>query len=705
MALSGILNSSLSGLLANQEALRVTSNNVSNANTPGFAKLEADPQTRLAGTQTAGVEIGAVRRVVDEFLNAAVLENNGDSARFEAMRKLHDNLQATLGRPESENSLSAKLNELFTAASELSLDPGDAVTRQEFLSKLKSYTAEASRIAGEIQSLRGTASQRIDEATSEANAKIEQIFELNKKIGQQDAQGSETAGLKNQRQAALEELSAILDIRTVENDNGSVDVRTGNGTTLISQTRYSELGYAPPGEVGAETEFPPIQLHHIDPTTGERQTAARPIDGDIRSGRLRGLLDMRDDQLVDMSLALGELAARVADEVNRVHNLNSQVPAPNTLEGDTVPLAGTAPHNFTGQTTFAVVDGNNEVVDRFTYDFGANPGASLNDVAANVSANLSGGTLSFNNGKMSLSASNADHGVVIAEGQTNPSDRAGRSFSHFFGMNDLLTARSPGLFETGVNGGDAHNIAPGGSIEFTVSGGNGGEIKRVTLDTDTTATFDDVVNALNDPGKLGDRFNVSLTGKGELEIDPKSGRDDLSVQVTSDSTDVAGTGISLSQMFGIGERFRADAARDFRIVEGVPENADRLSTARFDLSAGVGDVALAKGDQTGALALEALQDKVVETEDAGELAGQKRALGAFNNAVLGNFGAIADRVSGAEESSQSLKSELQQRQESVSGVNIDEEMANLVTFQNSYNAAARVLSTVQELFDTLLQTV
>jgi len=705
MALSGIINSSLSGLLTNQEALRVTSNNVTNVNTPGFARLEADTQTRVAGSDTSGVEIAGVRRVVDEFLNAAVLENNGDSARFEAMRGLHDSFQANLGRPESDSSLSARMNEVFSALGDLALDPSDAVSRQEVLSKLQSYTQEVSRLADELQSLRGSASQRMEEAVGEANSSIRRVFELNQQIMHQKAQGGETAGLENQRQAALEDLSAIIDIRTSQNDNGTVDVLTGTGARLVSQTRLSELDYSSPGTVGAETEFPPVELHHINPATGEREGPARAIDGDIRSGRLRGLMDMRDGQLVDMSLALGELAARVADEVNRVHNLNTPVPPPNTLEGETVPLDGTAQHNFTGETTFAVINENNEVVNRFTYDFDANAGASLDDVAANVSANLGGGTLSFTNGQMAFSADNANHGVVIAEGEANPSDRAGQSFSHFFGMNDLLTARSPGLFETGVTGGEDHNIAAGGTVEFTVSDRHGRELKRVTLDTDTTTTFDDIVTALSDQNALGDRFNVSLTAKGELDISPKSGQGDLDLRVTSDTTDVAGTGISLSQMFGIGDRFRADAARDFRIVEDVPENAGLLSTARFDPATAVGETALSKGDQDGALALQALESKIIETDDAGELAGQQRALGAFNAAVLGNFGSIADRVAGAEESSQTLQGELEQRQQSVSGVNIDEEMANLVTFQNSYNAAARVLSSVQELFDELLATV
>jgi len=705
MALNSILSTSLTGLLANQEALRVTGANITNVNTPGFARLSVETEALVTGDRTSGVRIAEVRRVVDEFLNMAVLETKADAARFDAMGALHDRLQSALGRPDSESSLSARMDTVFRALGNLALDPSDAITRQEFLSALQAYTEEVSRIADELQSLREAASSQIETAVQQANEAIRQIFDLNQKIRDERGRGGDTGGLENQRQAALETLSSIIDVRTVQNADGTVDLLTTSGARLVAPTSFSELAFTGPGAVGAETSFPPVTLQRIDPQTGQAEGTARPINGDIRSGRLRGLIDMRDRQLVDMSVALGELAARVADEVNRVHNLNSAVPAPNTLAGDAKPLAATAPHHFTGQTTFAVLDSQNQVVDRFTYDFGANSGATLQDVANTVSANLTGGTLTFSAGRMVFSADDTSGGVAIAEDPATASDRAGRSFAHFFGMNDLLTAREPGLFETGVAGTDAHNVAPGGTLEFAITDRFGRELERVTFDPGSTTTFDDLVSALNAPGALGNFFTASLSAEGELQLTPTPQRPELDLRVVNDTTDIAGTGIGLAEMFGIGSRYRADAARDFRLVESVPANAGLLSTARFDLSAAAGDFGLARGDQSGALALQQLENRLIQTEDAGELAGQTRALGAFNGAVLANFGVMAERVSGAQDSNGALEAELVQRQQSVSGVNIDEELANLVVFQNSYNAAARVLSTVQELFDNLLAAV
>ena len=180
---------------------------------------------------------------------------------------------------------------------------------------------------------------------------------------------------------------------------------------------------------------------------------------------------------------------------------------------------------------------------------------------------------------------------------------------------------------------------------------------------------------------------------------------EANVASAQSSTQPTLTGVSISRFFGIGDPFRAEAAADMRIVEEVPADAGLLATARLKLTALPGEVALFKGDQAGALALQALETKVINFSDAGELAAQARTLSSFNGAVIGNFAQLADRAKLARDDTQNQKTEIEQRRNSISGVNLDEELANLVIFQNSYNAAARALSTVQQLYDALLSVI
>ncbi len=708
MALNGIISTSLTGLSASQEALRVTSDNIANVNTPNYARQVVRQEAVLAGGKSNGVDIQAVERVVDRFLERAVLSATSDAERADTMNLLHERLQAALGRPDSGSNLSARMNTLFESLGSLSLNPSDAVTRQQFLADLGAYTREISRIASIIQELRSDASTEIEARLPAINDTIQEIFTLNSKVVQQRVLSGEPGPAENQRAAALDRLAENLDIRLINNDDGSVDVVTTTGILLVSRSAYAKLSYSAPGQADATIDFPPIEVRRINPQTGAETGTVRELDGEIRSGALRGLLDMRDRDLVNASLALGELAARVSDEINAVHNANVAVPPPNRLTGNVVGLAGSAPHGFTGVVEFAVVDQSGKLVAKTSYDFDANPTASIASMVAAVNAGLGGAaTLSFTNGVMQFTATSGTNGVVIAQDPNNPSDRAGRGFAHFFGMNDLLTAQAPGLYETGVAAGDAHNLAPGGQMDFVVRDAFGKKLATASIDTDTTTTFGDLVTALNDTvNGLGAFFQFSLDAKGRLVAQPTSGAPTgVRFSVVGDTTDLAGTGMSVSRFFGLGDPFRVNAATDLRIVAEVPADAGLLATARFKSTALVGETAVFKGDQTGALAFQQLESKVIDFSAAGELAAQTRTLSSFNGAVIGNFAALAERARIASEDSQNLKTEIEQRRTSVSGVNLDEELANLVVFQNSYNAAARIMASVQALYDSLLSVL
>lgn len=707
MALGAIINSSLSGILTSQEALRVTGNNITNVNTPGFARQAVRTEANVVGSLTSGVSIASIERVVDRFLDEAALRAASEATRFDAKSSLHDLLQSSLGTPDSDGSIGARINATFAALANLALDPSDAVARQSFLERLQGFAGEVSRIADEIQTLRADASRRIDNETGRANEALKQIFDTNRKIVEQTLRGGDVAALENQRQTAMNTLSEIIDIRLTRNADGSIDVSTGTGTQLVTRSFFGRLSHEQPAIVEPRSEFAPILLERIEPSSGLARGNPRTIDAEIRSGSLRGLLDMRDGDLVDMSVALGELAARVADEMNAEHNRSSAVPPPAALVGRATPFLATDPHNFAGTATFVVVDASGDVAASFTYDFGANPMATFSDVVTAVNTGLGGaGTLSLTGGVMRLEAAPPNSGVLIAEDDATASDRAGRSFSHFFGMNDLLEARSTGIFETGVAADDAHNIGAGGMLEFAVHDAFGREIARAVIDTGTTTTHQDILDAINDTTTgIGNFFTFALDAKGALVATPTSPTSNLGFALVNDSTDIGGTGVSYGAAFGIGEGRRAEAAIDFRLVDDTPGKAATLATARFDVGTMVGQPALAAGDQRGVLALQGLESKVISTRIAGQLAGQNRTLSTLGGAVMANFGLLADRAATSAEDSGALRVDVDFQRQSVSGVNLDEELSNLIIYQNSYNAAARMLATVQELFDTLLASV
>ena len=704
MALNSILNTSVTGLFTNQEQLRVTANNIANVNTEGFSRVQVNQEALVLQGDSVGVGISSITRVVDRFLETATRSALSTTEQFTAQREFHDRLQGILGDPASESSLAAQLDQAFTAAADLALNPSDILRRQQTVAEVQDFLVSIDGIQQQIQDLRADASLQISEVIESVNENLRRINELNPLIVAQTATGGEIGGLEGQLAVALTDLSQFIDINVVRQENGSVFVSTTAGQPLID-TSLSQLNYDPPGVVSAETFFPPIDLFRVDDDTLEPISSPVDITGTVRTGRIRGLLDIRDTQLVDLSDTLGELAGRIADEFNRVQNQFTTVPAPSSLTGRQTVVGGAQATNFTGVVTFAVTDASNNLVASTTVDFDAAPPADFNALVAQVNAGLGGAaTLTLTDGVVSFEASAPGNGVVVADDENNPSERAGRGFSHFFGLNDIIRGDEPGIYETGVTTADAHNIGAGQSITFRVRDPAGQELATVNVASFGT-TYGDAITALNDITGLGAFVNFSLDANGALNFTTNPPRSSVDLEVVTDNTQLGTTGVSFGRAFGLAEGQRANAAQDISVLESILSDPNGLALGTFDPTAPVGSQVLSSGDQRGALAFQSIETLQIGFAASGELSGGNATLSQFTARFLGNAGLLAQRATNLEADNSALFEEVQARLSDVTGVNLDEELANLVVFQNAYGAAARILTTVQELFDTLLEAV
>ena len=706
MSLNSILSTSLSGLFANQSAIRVTSNNIANVNTEGYARMRVNTEANVLQGQSVGVNISEIQRVVDRFLEGALRTAGSNTAEFAIEREFHDRLQGVLGDPASNSSLSARIDDVFKAVADLALNPADVLRRQQTLSEMGSFTDQINLFHEQIQNLRADASQQISETVDQINEQLQRIAEIDPLLKRQSATGGEVGGLEGQLSQALGKLAELVDIKVERTTEGGVVVTTQSGYPLYDGS-LSQLSYDAPGVVESGTQFPNISIFRVNSDTLAQTSTAKYFTQHISSGKLAGLLSMRDEQLVDLSLSLGELSARMMDEFNAVQNQFSAVPPPNSMTGKQTIVDGSHPTGFSGIVTFAILDADNEVVQKVTIDFDSAPPADFDALVAQVNAALgTSGTLALNNGVMSFNATNAAHGVVIADDLTTPSDRGGRGFSHFFGMNDLLSAESSGVYETGLTGAEAHGMGTTESISFRVVGANGAEVTTITVPVGSTTSFNGMISALNNGATgLGNYFNFSLDANGELSYAATSNYTGARLEVVNDTTGIGSTGVSFTEAFGIGNLHHAQAAKNITINPAITDDPNRLSLAQFDLTAGVGEVALTDGDQRGALAFQNLETALVSFNAAGELKASSVTLSQYVARFLGNAGLQAQRAQNLEEDNLALQQEIAQRNADVSGVNMDEELANLVVYQNAYGAAARVLTSVQELYDSLLAAV
>jgi flagellar hook-associated protein 1 FlgK len=708
MSITGVLNTAVTGLMASQSALRVVSNNIANINTEGYARAVVRRENIIVGGDSAGVRITQIERIVDRFLQAAGLDANARAAGSGIENQFQQRFQGLLGRPDSRTTIAARINSLFGVIADLAIDPSSQILRQSTLGSMQDLANEINRISGAIQDLRNEASQQIQERVAAVNAALQRIHEMNPLIVRQRAIGGESAGLENRRDQALNDLSELIDIRISRHTGGAIGLTTTSGSVLLDSA-VRELEYNAPGVVTSETPFDSIQIWRIDPRTGERFGTSRDFDLEISSGTLRGLLNLRDNDLREMSLTLGELSSTMIDQVNAVHNAYSSVPAPNQMVGREMPLPGGQFPFFDGIVNFSIVDSNNQLVQTVAIDFDQPvPPApvSLNDIAVDVTAGLGGaGTLTYVNGVMSFTATDPSHGVVIADDPATPSERGGRGFSHFFGMNDLLQSAVPSFFDTGLSAAASHLIGSG-EITFEVHDGTGKVLTEYTLDPGAVgALFTDLWSDLNGTGALGKYFSFAFDANGALEVTPLTGTSGVRLSVVSDTTDVGGTGANLSTLFGIGDRYTADAAKDVQVVDRIAQKPEQLALATFDLTAGIGALALSPGDQSGVLALQALETIAMPFGAAGDLSTMSVSLGQYAAAFYSSVGLRASRAESRAEDHIALVTEINARSADISGVNLDEELANMVVLQTSFNAAARLITTSQEMFNALLAAV
>ncbi|MBN8552321.1 MAG: flagellar hook-associated protein FlgK [Caulobacterales bacterium] len=705
MSLNLIMNTASSGLMAAQTQLRVVSDNVSNVNTPGYVRKIADQVAYSSNGIGAGVDVARVRLATDRFLQAASLKAEADAGRYGVQSELYDRIQALLGDPGGSGGLLNKVNGLFSAFSTLSDNAISGPYRQQALSQTQALFDEATRISTQIQAVREDADARISTGVARANDLLGQIEALNVEISRAAVAGGDTTGAESAQAALIDQLSAIMDVRVSVRPVGGVQVRTGTGM-LLAGDGHATLDYNRAGAVNAESAFDEIWLT-------EPYGVKRPLLDHLGSGELRGLIDLRDKEAPAASQRLAELVTRISDELNRAHNASTSVPAPSVLTGRNVGTSlEAALTGFSGTTNVAVTNAAGAITARAEVVFSGGS-MTINGAAATpanflsvLNAQLGGAaTASFNNGVLSIQATSSANGVVIADDATSPASKNGRGFSHYFGLNDLVRSDRPATYDTGLTAGSAHGFTAGETLTFRFAGASGARLRDITVQVPAGATMADLITALNDPmtgvGRLG---SFALDPQGRLGFTSISGQG-TTYSVIGDTTTQVPSGVSMTELFGLGGGVRASRLDGFSVRSDILAQPNRLALARLDLNAAPGTPALSVGDGRGALNLGKAGEVSATFEAAGAVGASSMSITRYVSELAGDVGGRAAAAQSRAEAAAAVRTEARQRQASQEGVNLDEELVSLTTYQQAFNASARMIQAAKDLYDTLLNMI
>jgi flagellar hook-associated protein 1 FlgK len=175
--------------------------------------------------------------------------------------------------------------------------------------------------------------------------------------------------------------------------------------------------------------------------------------------------------------------------------------------------------------------------------------------------------------------------------------------------------------------------------------------------------------------------------------------------VTSDTTARNGTGPSFTQLFGVDPQARADRTTNFAVNSKWLANPALLPNAALNLSAASGTVALSSGDTRGVDALAQAGKTKLAFPAAGALPASVKSVSDYSAAVSGQIAASAAAAQSTQTNADATLTEANTQRSSVEGVNMDQELINLTTYQQAYNASARLITAAKDMMDILLQTV
>ncbi|GAB5349237.1 flagellar hook-associated protein FlgK [Alteriqipengyuania sp. 357] len=697
MSLSDILGTAVSGLSAAQAGMRSVSNNIANVGTAGYARERVSLETGVTQGRVNGVVIGEPTRVADRFLEQTVYLRSGDIGRAEVTASYLDRLQAYLGAPGAESGVPARLDAIAASAIALTSAQGQTQNASAFVADVQDAIGSLRQLDEDVQVLRGDVESEVGYSVETINGLLERIHGLNASVAQLRGLGRAAGGAEDQRMTAIEDLSRMMKIAVREQPDGRVNIEAANGAVLLDG-RLRQLSYPTAGDGVAQPTYPVIDIRFAN-AAGEPTTATgQKLDSAAVGGKLGGLLDLRDRALPEFSDQLGSLFGGLAETLNAVANAGTAFPPPSRLDGRPTGLIGGDRLGFTGQATFAVTDQSGNLVASTTVDFDAlGPLATLDDAFAAINAGLGGAaSVNLQDSRLSFVAASGANGVAVAQGDPS-SARAGNGFAHFFGLNDVIRSDAAPLIAPGFVPGDAHGFDAGQSAQLVLRDATGRTLASTTLTGSVGPTFGDLVSELNQ-SPLASFGDFAMDDRGRLTFTPTPGNSGALLSIPADSTDRFGTGVSftaLTGLTGIGNGLDQAGVRSDMLAD-----AGRLPLARLRTDAAVGEPAIGRGDTRGATAF---VDALTSSADFGK-AGHA-TIERFSSLLMGRAGTQAAQAQDMLNYAAARRDDAVNRRDSFSGVNLDEELSQMVVLQNSYSAAARVMTTATKMYDTLLDMV
>lgn len=307
MGLTTALNFALSGLSLNSRQISVTSGNLANAANEDYAKREVDVSARYLGPYGSGVQIDQIRRVVDKGLSGDRMLAEAGLGQDQTMAYYAGRVEDIIGLPGTLGSLADRLAAVEEALVAASGDPGSDQRLLSAVNRMTDLTDAMNTASANLQIERQSADAEIARGVATINSALEQIHSLNADIRRAVSSGLDAGGLEDERQAAIDQISEWVPVRTIERPNRALALMTVSGEVMMDgPPRTYEFTQHP--TITADMTFAGGGLSGVT-RDGAGMGTVPPAVGKLGGGKLGALFDVRDGTMVDAQSGLDALAA------------------------------------------------------------------------------------------------------------------------------------------------------------------------------------------------------------------------------------------------------------------------------------------------------------------------------------------------------------------------------------------------------------
>ena len=704
MATSDVLSIGLSGTLASERALATASHNIANAQTEGFSRqrVQVDtrpPQLSGIGALGTGVKVNNVKRIHDEFVAAEMRTNASIASGLQTNYDFTSQIDNMLADPNA--GLAPTLHQFFSAINSVSNDPSSQSARQVLIGEANALSERFAYLDSRFDSLRKGTNETLKSHIEDVNNLAKAIADVNWKVvlAKEVTQG-EPSDLLDQRERLLHQLSEKVVVRSNEQEDGSLNVFIGNGQTLVLGKRFASLD---------------LKANEHDPSVLEviykNQGADAIVTQFMKGGSIGGLLDFRENMLGGAQNELGRIAIGVSKTFNDQHHKGMTLD--NKLGGDffsaidkSSPLSLPAASNkgdYELKTT--ITNADNLTVS----DYKLNYNAGIYTLIRSKDEQIVG---QFNSLPQTVESEgftiNLQRGTKIENGDSfmiRPTRAAARAFSVELERTNEIAAAAPVRIRTSINNmGDVkpslNNVADINAPGFTT--------KQGTLSPSITIRFIDEnhLELLDDKGKVIqtqqlDQQNKAIPATPGIPGEPgspatpaipatdASRKDKISDSEGADiKPEPIETGILYNHETGI-NLFPTPAGMETGYSIQLTGKAKAGDTFVIEFNTD------AVGDNVNALELGELQSKAT-------LANGTSNYNEVYSQLVSRVGSKTHELDVNREAQSILYEQAKAQREAVSGVNLDEEAADLVRYQQAYQANAKVIGAASEMFDTLI---